>query len=176
MTFSRSLPWAGASIPRAAALALMTVLVSLGITISPSPAAPAAQAVTTVSYEKSSFALRIAVTRDPYPYRWGSAGPYSFDCSGLSQWAYGRAGVYIPRTTNAQRSKAVRISKSSLRPGDLIFWHSSTATWRNDNTYHVAIYAGNGRYFHAANPTKDIQYGSFPYDPLSRMSYGRVMA
>lgn len=176
MTQTRSLPWAGAPLVRAAALGLMTVLLSLGFTLTPNPTTPKAHAATAISAYKASYAMRIALTRDPYPYVYGASGPTRFDCSGLTQWSYARAGVYVPRTTNGQRSKAIRVSKANLRPGDLIFWHSSTATWRNDNTYHVAIYVGNGRYFHAANPTKDIQYGSFAYDPLSRMSYGRVAA
>lgn len=72
------------------------------------------------------------------PYRYGATGPNSFDCSGLTQFAYHAVGINLPRTSAAQ-AKAVRaIPRGSALPGDLIFFASG------GHVYHAAIYAGNG--------------------------------
>jgi cell wall-associated NlpC family hydrolase len=90
------------------------------------------------------------------PYAWGgggSAGPgpglppdrgvIGFDCSGLTQYAYARAGIWIPRNSRAQYADLPKVSSDDLRPGDLVFW----ATDPSDpgTIHHVAIYLGNGR-------------------------------
>src|SRR5690606_15516206 len=50
-----------------------------------------------MSSEQLQVALRAAVSKLGRPYVWGGSGPDSFDCSGLVQWAYGQAGVRMPR-------------------------------------------------------------------------------
>ncbi|MFI5891415.1 C40 family peptidase [Actinoplanes sp. NPDC051513] len=80
------------------------------------------------------------------PYRRGAAGPGAFDCSGLSGYAYRAAHIRLPRTANAQYRAAHPISRAAARPGDLVFWvHGRHA-------YHVAVYAGGGRVWHAPKP------------------------
>jgi RHS repeat-associated protein len=77
------------------------------------------------------------------PYLWGGTTPQGFDCSGLVQWVYGHAkGVWVglPRVTYDQVHSGVQATRSSLRPGDLIFF---------TNNSHVGIYIGNGRFIHA---------------------------
>ena len=54
------------------------------------------------------------------PYAWGAAGPSSFDCSGLTSWAYQQAGVNIPRTSQAQAAGGTPVSLDALQPGDII--------------------------------------------------------
>lgn len=75
------------------------------------------------------------------PYRWGATGPRAFDCSGLVQFAWRKAGVRLPRTTWSMRS-AVRkkISWGHLKPGDLIFTSGGG---------HVGIYVGHGKMIHS---------------------------
>ncbi|WP_026411713.1 C40 family peptidase [Actinomadura oligospora] len=69
-------------------------------------------------------ALKYAASRKGKPYRYGAAGPNAFDCSGLVQWAYRKAGVKLPRVTTAQyRSVKNRISWNKLTPGDLVFFN-----------------------------------------------------
>ena len=58
---------------------------------------------------------------------WGAEGPDSFDCSGLSKWAWAKAGVYLPHYSVAQYETSTPISVGSLRPGDLLFWGSSSS-------------------------------------------------
>jgi cell wall-associated NlpC family hydrolase len=66
-----------------------------------------------------------------------------FDCSGLTQWAWGRAGVGIPRTAQAQYGAIEHVSLSALEPGDLLFWGS------RGGISHVAMYVGGGSVIHA---------------------------
>lgn len=89
------------------------------------------------------------------PYVWGTAGPDTFDCSGLTSWAYAQAGVYLPHSSAAQASSgAVVGSLSEAQPGDLLFFYSPIS--------HVAIYVGGGTMIHARHPGPggEVQYGS----------------
>ena len=82
-------------------------------------------------------ALRIALAQRGDPYRYGSAGPNRFDCSGLVYFATHRAGLRgVPRTSSAQARHADRIARSRMRPGDLVFFTGSSGV------YHVGIYVG----------------------------------
>lgn len=73
-------------------------------------------------------------------YAWGGEDPSGFDCSGYSQFVFGRLGVNLPRTTAQQ--KAATTPVASPRPGDLVFW----------GTWHVAIYAGKGQIYDSGRP------------------------
>jgi cell wall-associated NlpC family hydrolase len=74
------------------------------------------------------------------PYRWGATGPDTFDCSGLTGWAYSHAGVTLPRTSRQQWFAGVHPGLGFLQPGDLLFWATNPA---NPATiHHVALYIG----------------------------------
>jgi cell wall-associated NlpC family hydrolase len=74
-------------------------------------------------------------------YVYGGSSPRSgFDCSGLVRYVYGHFGVTLPHSSYAQFGRGRRISRSSLRPGDLVFF---------DGLGHVGMYVGNGRFIHA---------------------------
>ncbi|WP_231618511.1 C40 family peptidase [Nonomuraea sp. SBT364] len=97
--------------------------------------------------EQLTAALTAAASKLGRPYVWGAEGPSTFDCSGLVQWAYGRAGVRMPRVTHQQWLAGPQVPLSQAQPGDLLFW-------RNDPTNpayisHVAIYWGKGKMLHA---------------------------
>ncbi len=97
-------------------------------------------------------AVRIAAAQQGDPYRYGAAGPSAFDCSGLVYYTYRtRLGVGVPRTANAQRLASVRISKANVQQGDLIFFMSG------GRAYHVGIYAGYGKVWHAPRPGQRVQ-------------------
>jgi cell wall-associated NlpC family hydrolase len=73
--------------------------------------------------------LRFATAQSGKPYVMGGTGPTVWDCSGLSQVAYGLIGIKLPRTAAAQRDwlaagHGTRIAPGQERPGDLIFWDS----------------------------------------------------
>jgi cell wall-associated NlpC family hydrolase len=70
------------------------------------------------------------------PYEWAADGPDSFDCSGLTMYAWSSAGVSLPHSSQAQYGSLPHVSKSELRPGDLLFYGSPI--------HHVGIYEGGG--------------------------------
>lgn len=86
-----------------------------------------------------------------YPYVFGGSSPQtSFDCSGITQWCFAKAGINLPRTAQAQYSATQHLSLAEAKPGDLVFFHSTYAT--SDYVTHVGIYVGNNRMYHAGDP------------------------
>lgn len=70
---------------------------------------------------RAGIAVRAALSRLGSPYVWGATGPHQFDCSGLTQWSYARAGIHLDRTTYQQIYDGIPIPRSQVRPGDLVF-------------------------------------------------------
>ena len=92
-----------------------------------------------------------ALKYQDWKYVYGGSNPNtSFDCSGLTSWCYGKAGISLPRTAQAQYDATQHIPLSQAKAGDLVFFHSTY----NAGTYvtHVGIYAGNNRMYHAGDP------------------------
>jgi cell wall-associated NlpC family hydrolase len=78
------------------------------------------------------------------PYVWGGETPgVGFDCSGLVQWAWGKAGIAIPRTTETQWPAMEHVSLNKLQPGDLLFYYNLDGDHEVD---HVVMYVGSGPY------------------------------
>ena len=94
-------------------------------------------------------------------------GPDAYDCSGLTMAAWAQAGIKLPHNAKAQRSAVPSISRSELRPGDLVFYYS--------DLHHVAMYAGyiNGQHWivHASRAGVPIKMRLM--DNGSIHSYGR---
>jgi cell wall-associated NlpC family hydrolase len=83
------------------------------------------------------------------PYRWGGTSPSTgFDCSGFVQFVYRHYGIRLPRTTYSQFDTGRRVSRSALRPGDLVFF---------DGVGHVGMYIGGGRFIHAPHAGTSVQ-------------------
>jgi len=78
------------------------------------------------------------------PYRTSGNTPAGFDCSGLVQYSYAKAGVNLPRATQAQRHEGRLVNVSALRRGDLVFFDQE-----GKKSSHVGIYVGQGRFVHA---------------------------
>ena len=89
------------------------------------------------------------------PYRYGGNRPNGFDCSGLVQFAHGRAGLAVPRTTELQWRHAAPLSRRHLLPGDLLFFSFGEA-----KAQHVAIYEGGGVFIHAPSSGKRVSRAS----------------
>jgi cell wall-associated NlpC family hydrolase len=110
---------------------------------------------------KISNALGVARHQKGDPYRWGAEGPRRFDCSGLTLFAYERAGLELPRTSREQARYARRIRRPQLREGDLIFFYKRR-THKRRSVYHVGIYAGwnrshtRRRVVHAPRPGRRV--------------------
>jgi len=87
-------------------------------------------------------ALHYAESQIGVPYVWGGESPgHGFDCSGLVQWAWGKAGITIPRTTESQWPAMVHVPLNALQPGDLLFYYNLDGDHLVD---HVVMYAGSG--------------------------------
>ncbi|NRH31122.1 C40 family peptidase [Rhodococcus sp. MS13] len=119
-------------------------IVGLAVEEAPTPAA-----------SHGEQALAAAESKLGVPYAWGATGPDSFDCSGLTQWAYRQAGVEIPRTTYAQSAGSIPVEEARLQPGDLVLFYGGE---------HVGIYAGNGEVVHA--PTSGQLVKRAPIDSM----------
>ena len=74
----------------------------------------------------------------------GAAGPSAFDCSGLTSWAWGQAGVYLPHSAAAQWASLPQVPLSAVQPGDIIYYGNFGP--------HVALYIGGGRMIDASHP------------------------
>ena len=86
-------------------------------------------------------------------YVWGATGPDTFDCSGLTQWAYARAGIQLPRVAADQWNAGPHVTLTDLEPGDLLFW--ATDLSNPASIHHVALYVGGGMMI-AAPHTGDV--------------------
>ncbi|MFE0514440.1 NlpC/P60 family protein [Streptomyces sp. NPDC058964] len=114
---------------------------------------------------RAAAAVAYAYRKLGSPYVWGATGPDAFDCSGLAQAAYRSAGISLPRTTYAQINAGRRVSRSELRPGDLVFFYSGIS--------HVGIYVGNGQMIHAPNPSAPVRLA--PIDEMPFAGATRVV-
>jgi peptidoglycan DL-endopeptidase CwlO len=87
-------------------------------------------------------AVKEAESQIGVPYVWGGETPHvGFDCSGLVQWAWGRAGISIPRTTETQWPDMVHVLLTQLQPGDLLYYYNLDGDHEID---HVVMYVGSG--------------------------------
>lgn len=110
-------------------------------------------------------AVRIAASKKGSPYRFGAQGPHSFDCSGLTRYSFKRVGKSLPRTAAQQYNHTKRVSAAHRKRGDLVFFHGRRGV------YHVGIYAGKGRIWHAPKTGSAVRLERI----WSRaVSYGRV--
>lgn len=94
------------------------------------------------------------------PYRWGAAGPDSWDCSGLTMAAWASAGISLPHYSVAQYYAGTPISASDMRPGDLVFWSSNGSP---EGIHHVAMYVGGGQVIHAPRTGRPVAVDSMYY-------------
>jgi cell wall-associated NlpC family hydrolase len=76
------------------------------------------------------------------PYVWGTAGPDTYDCSGLVLRAYAQIGIELPHNAAAQYGSTANLSRDELQPGDLVFYNDLS---------HMGMYIGNGLIVHAPN-------------------------
>lgn len=110
----------------------------------------------------------------PYVTGGESRAEGGFDCSGLTYYAWKQAGAALPRSSSAQYTWATKISKSQLKPGDLVFYSSSGST---GSVSHVALYSGNGKIIQAHKPGVPLSEDDLAtYWVGHLVGYGRVPA
>ncbi len=97
-------------------------------------------------------AVAVAVAQIGKPYEWAAAGPGSFDCSGLTLYAWDAAGVALPHSSRAQYASLPHIARDDLQPGDLLFYGSPI--------HHVGIYEGGGVMINAPQTGEQVRRDS----------------
>ncbi|WP_084508654.1 C40 family peptidase [Nocardia pseudovaccinii] len=97
----------------------------------------------------SDIALDAAKTKVGAQYSWGASGPFSFDCSGLVQWAYKQAGIELPRTSFEQSHVGAPVAFEDLQPGDIVVTNGGG---------HVGLYAGDGKLLNAVQSGQPVSY------------------
>jgi cell wall-associated NlpC family hydrolase len=113
-----------------------------------------AMATSTLAVHASSkaalIAVRFALSQVGKPYSYGSAGPYSYDCSGLTMRAWQAAGISLPHSAEGQYNYGTHVPATiaSLQPGDLVFFYEPIG--------HVTIYIGNGLMVSAPETGEDV--------------------
>ncbi|WP_330233695.1 C40 family peptidase [Nocardia sp. NBC_00508] len=95
------------------------------------------------------IALDAAKTKVGAQYSWGAAGPRSFDCSGLVQWAFRQAGIELPRTSFEQSHVGAPVAYEELQPGDIVVTAGGG---------HVGIYAGDNKLLNAVQSGTPVSY------------------
>jgi cell wall-associated NlpC family hydrolase len=105
-------------------------------------------------------------------YVWGATGPYRFDCSGFTSYVCKKNGVCLPRTSVKQSRVGKRVSRRSLKAGDLVFFDTSKR--HRGHVNHVGIYIGNNKFIHASSAKKKVVITSLnkPFYK-SRFKWGR---
>ncbi len=106
-------------------------------------AAPAPVSIPAAS-SRAGTAVNAALSQLGTPYRFAASEPgVAFDCSGLTSWAWGQAGVSLPHQSRAQAGVVPSIPIEAAQPGDLVFFYSPIS--------HVGIYLGGGMMVDAPN-------------------------
>ncbi len=133
---------------------LRRVLVALALSVGMAFTATPAMAVELPS-RTAKIAMDVAMAQRGDPYRWGAAGPNAFDCSGLTQYAFAKAGKRLPHSSRMQSTMGRYVSKANLRPGDLVFFYRPVG--------HVAMYIGNGKIVHASRAGQPVNVTYLKY-------------
>lgn len=129
---------------------------SLGAALASAPALTASATIAPATSSGSTAspvtqAVANALNEVGVPYVWGGSSPSTgFDCSGLVQWAYGQAGIKLPRVADQQAQVGTQVSSlAAAQPGDLVFY--------GNPAYHVGIYLGNGYMVDAPDTGQTVQ-------------------
>ncbi len=110
----------------------------------------------TTSYSSKGQALaNTAKSYVGYRYTaYGDTPSEGFSCVGLTEWVYKSNGIWIPDSLGGQASKGWAVSRSNLRPGDLVFFQNTM--WAGLS--HAGIYVGNGYMVNASSPSQGVRY------------------
>jgi cell wall-associated NlpC family hydrolase len=147
--------------------AAVVLLAGAGVALSPLPAqaaaaggpstATVAAAPAAAPTPAAQVAVDTALAQQGKPYVWGGAGPDSFDCSGLTQYAYAAAGITLPHSSSMQSTMGAPVAYADLQPGDLVFFYSPVS--------HVGMYIGNGQMVHAGTSGDVVKVIDLAYMP-----------
>ena len=133
----------------------LALICALSVTLLLATTSPADASQRERRDRKIDHAMAVARNQIGDPYRYGAAGPGAFDCSGLTMFAFGKAGIKLPRSSDAQARDVRRIARHRMHTGDLMFFYGS------GGVYHVGIFVGwdDGRrvILHASRSGRPVQ-------------------
>ncbi|MDG4828931.1 NlpC/P60 family protein [Solwaraspora sp. WMMD1047] len=112
---------------------------------------------------QAGAAVRYAYGAIGKPYVWAGEGPNGYDCSGLTLAAWKAGGKSLPHNAAMQWDATARISRSALKPGDLVFY---------SGLGHVGLFVGDGKIIHAPSAGDSVKLVSV--DIMTPYGYGRV--
>ena len=121
-----------------------------GTTLTAPPTTAPAAATAGLPPPGWQVALAFAESQMGKPYQWGGAGPGTYDCSGLTMVAWGKAGVYMPHSAQDQYNMTARVPIGELQPGDLVFFGTPS------DVYPVGMYVGGGTMVDAPETGQDV--------------------
>ncbi|MBI2170041.1 MAG: C40 family peptidase [Actinobacteria bacterium] len=122
-------------------------------TTAPAPVDPApTPADVPPVHPRAGEAVQTALAQVGKPYQWGANGPDSFDCSGLTSYAWASVGVRIPRSSGLQQQALPPVPFEAIQPGDLLFF--------GDPVHHVGIYMGDGKMVNAPFTGTEVRIDS----------------
>jgi hypothetical protein len=126
--------------------------------------------------ERGLIAAQAALLMHGVPYSWGGGGPdgpgfgiehgahiRGFDCSGLAEYAWAKAGARIGGHTSTQWNAGARVPRDQIRPGDLIFFARDPA--RPATIHHVGIAVDASRMVHAPSTGSTVRTDTWVGDP-----------
>jgi cell wall-associated NlpC family hydrolase len=145
--------------------AAFVLLAAAGVALSPLPAqantggttTAVAAAPTAAPTQAAQVAVDTALAQQGKPYVWAGAGPNSYDCSGLTQYAYAAAGISLPHSSRTQSTLGTPVARADLQPGDLVFFYNPVS--------HVGMYIGNGQMVHAGSSGDVVKVVDLSYMP-----------
>lgn len=111
------------------------------------------------SGSKVETAIAFAKAQLGEPYKWGGAGPSSWDCSGLTMRSWQAAGVNLPHYAGAQYAQTKPVPISKIQRGDLLYWSNGGP----GSIYHEALYLGGGQMIQAPRPGRSVEIVSLSY-------------
>jgi peptidoglycan DL-endopeptidase CwlO len=114
----------------------------------------------TYSQDKGGRAAQRACDLIGKPYVFGSDGPNSYDCSGLTKEAWASVGVHLEHYTKDQWNEGTPVSRADLQPGDLVFYYPGSL-------HHVAIYIGGGMVVHAPHTGDHVRMATIERGPIA---------
>ena len=140
--------------------AAVVALTAVGVALTPLPAqadtgvttATVAAAPVAAPTLAAQVAVDTALAQQGKPYVWAAAGPDSYDCSGLVQYAYAAAGIALPHSSSMQSTIGTPVAYGDLQPGDLVFFYTPVS--------HVGMYIGNGQMVHASTAGQPVKVAS----------------
>jgi cell wall-associated NlpC family hydrolase len=147
---SRSLHRLGAGLLTGAAASLSLVLTPVAADAAEAPSSAAAPS------PAAQTAGDTAWGQVGKPYRYGGSGPDSYDCPGLTQYAYRSAGIELPHSSRSQSQMGTPVDRADLRPGDLVFFYQPVS--------HVGIYVGDGQMVDAGTEDTGVVQRSVDMD------------